>query len=322
MLGARVTDSSTTALAPRTTGLAARLARYFGLATIPMDELLGKYTNEHSRFIEIDGTRVHYRIEGSGPPLVLLHGVMAHLQTWDGWVERLSEHFTLMRIDVPGFGLTGPAASRDYSPEYSLQFFEQIRDAFGLDKFYLAGNSLGGFLGWYYAAHHPERVQKLVLLDPLSYAQQAPAIMRFAAAPPIRWVAPYCAPRWFIADSVREVYGDSTRIGPGVVDRYHELLLRDGNRQAMIDYFLRADEFFRTEADGEGVYTRKIRDLRCPVLLMWGQADRWLPASHVESWQRDVPQLEVKLYPGVGHIPMEEIPEQSASDALEFLKRG
>ena len=172
-----MTDAASTALAPRSPSLGTRLSRYLGLSTIPFEELQAKYANEHSRFVEIDGTRVHYRVEGKGPPLVLLHGVMAHLQTWDGWVERLADRFTLYRLDVPGFGLTGPAATRNYTPEYSLQFFERMRAAFGLERFSLAGNSLGGFLSWYYTAHHPERVQRLILIDPLSYTQTPPAIM-------------------------------------------------------------------------------------------------------------------------------------------------
>jgi len=316
-----VERSPSTALATRSSGWPTQLGRFLGVGTIPREELEAKYANEHSRFIEIDGTRVHYRIEGKGPPLILLHGVMAHLQTWDGWVARMSEHFTVMRLDVPGFGLTGPAANRNYTPEYSLQFFDQMRAALGIERFCLAGNSLGGFLGWYYAAHHPERVERLILLDPLSYTQTAPMIMRFAASVPTRWIAPHCAPRPFIDDSVRQVYGDRSRIAPGTAERYHELLLREGNRQAMIDYFLRAEEYFAVERTAPGTYTAKLKELRCPTLLMWGEQDRWIWPSHVDSFRRDVPNLEVKLYPGVGHVPMEEIPDQSAADALEFLLR-
>jgi pimeloyl-ACP methyl ester carboxylesterase len=312
-----LSNSASTALAPSSLGWSTRFGRFLGLNSITPAELEAKYANEHSRFIEIDGTRVHYRIEGSGPPLVLVHGVMAQLQTWDGWVDRLAQHFTMYRLDVPGFGLTGPAATRNYTPEYSLQFFEQIRVALGLERFYLAGNSLGGFLSWYYAAHHPERVERLILIDPLSYAQKAPTIMRFAASMPIRWIAPHCVPRPFIDDSLRQVYGDLSRMAPGTADRYHEMLLREGNRQAMVDYFLRAEAYFAAA----GPYTRKLTELRCPTLLMWGEQDRWILPSHVESFRRDVPGLEVKLYPGVGHVPMEEIPEQTAADALAFLTR-
>ena len=301
-------------------GLFERLARLWGVRAIPLSELRAKYENEHSRYVEVEGTRVHYRVEGQGPPLLLLHGVNAHLQTWDGWVEHLAEHFTITRIDVPGFGLTGPMKNRDYTPEAALRFFELTRQQLGMDRFSIAGNSLGGFLGWYYAAHHPERVEKLILVDPLSYPQTAPAIMRFASAPLIRSIAPYCVPRSFIRDSLVHVYGDPSRVTSSLVRRYHDLLLRPGNRQAMIDYFRNSHLFFTLDADGQGKYSRKIADLKCPTLLMWGEKDAWIPVRHVESFQRDLPSIQVKRYPDLGHVPMEEMPELTARDALAFLQ--
>jgi pimeloyl-ACP methyl ester carboxylesterase len=316
-----VSSSTSTAIVPRPSAPWSRLGRFLGTTSIPYDELHARYTTEASRFAEIDGTRVHYRIEGKGPPLLLVHGMLANLQTWDGWVERLAEHFTIYRTDVPGFGLTGPVASGDHSPEYSLYFFEQTRKFFGLERFHVAGNSLGGFFCWYYAAHHPERIDRMILIDPLSYPQRAPKIMRFTMSWPIRLFAPYCVPRWFIVDSLREIYGDESRIARGTARRYHELLLREGNRQSMIQFMSLSDLFFRTEADGQGKYARHIADVKAPTLVMWGEEDAWMPVAHTEAFRRDLPHCEIKRYPGVGHIPMEEIPEQTAADALDFLTR-
>lgn len=59
--------------------------------------------------------------------------------------------------------------------------------------------------------------------------------------------------------------------------------------------------------------------IKAPTLLMWGEKDRWISPRHVPLWQRDLPGIQVKTYPGVGHIPMEEIPQQSAADAMRFL---
>jgi pimeloyl-ACP methyl ester carboxylesterase len=288
-----------------------------GVRTIPNAELFAKYGSDQSRFIEIDGTRIHYQIEGKGPPIVLLHGVLASLHTWDGWAERLREHHTVVRLDLPGFGLTGPMLSGDYTPSYAISLFEKIRTALGFERVHIAGNSLGGFLAWYYAVHHPERVDKLILLDPLSYPQKMPLLMRFATLPGIAQISAYCAPRYFIAEGVRQVYGDTSRITPALVDRYHQLLLREGNRGAMIDYFRLADQYFSLKASAP--LSLRIPELTTRTLLMWGECDNWLPVSHVEQWKRDVPHLQTKIYEGVGHVPMEEIPERSVQDALAFL---
>lgn len=294
-----------------------RACQHAGWRTIPMPELYAKYGSPQSRFLEVDGMRIHYQVEGEGPPLLLLHGVLASLRTWDGWVARLRGHFSIVRIDLPGFGLTGPMINGDYTPDHAIGLFEKIRALLGYERFHLAGNSLGGFLSWYYAVHHPERVQKLVLIDPLSYPQRMPALVRFATLPLVAQITPYCVPRFFVAAGVHQVYGDPSRITPALVDQYHELLLRAGNRGAMIEYFKNADEYFSLNAPTP-LHVR-IPGLKPPTLLMWGDLDRWLPVAHVERWKADVPQLQTKIYPGIGHVAMEEIPEQSAADALAFL---
>ncbi len=288
-----------------------------GLRTIPLEELRAKYETAASQYLEIDGTRIHYRMEGEGPPVVLLHGVLAQLQTWDGWVECLKDRYRIFRMDLPGFGLTGPVINGTYTPEYAVELFEKVRRALNEEHFHLVGNSLGGFLSWYYAALYPQHVDRLILIDPLSYPQRMPPVMHLALLPGIRRLASFWVPRPFVAEGVRQVYGDPRRYDSAVIDRYHQLLLREGNRAAMLDYFELGGKHFDPGA------TSRLWDIipriRARTLLMWGEKDRWLPIHHVQRWKKDLPAIQVKTYPGVGHIPMEEIPEQSAADADAFL---
>jgi len=294
-----------------------RFVHSLGLWSFPIAELKQKYENEHSRYVEVDGTRVHYRIEGEGPPLLLLHGVLAQLQTWDGWVDRLKQHYQIVRVDLPGFGLTGPFARGEYTPQFAVEFFERIRKELGYERFHLAGNSLGGFISWYYAAHYPQHVDKLILIDPLSYPFKSPWVMRFVSLPIIGEITRFFAPRHVVRQNTRAVYGNHRLVTDEIVDRYYELLLREGNRSAMVDFFRAGGVHFAL--DRNGGYHEHIPKITAPTLLMWGERDRWIPVSLVERWKQDLPGIGVKLYPGAGHIPMEESPEITAADAHAFL---
>ncbi|WP_371365052.1 alpha/beta fold hydrolase [Pseudomonas sp. QL9] len=309
--------SATYALEPP---LAAGFAR-FGFGALPLDALIARYASPEagSRFIEVDGFQIHYRDEGSHdkPVLVMVHGVMASLHTWDGWVAELGRHFRIVRLDVPGFGLTGAGRDREYSGERLVRVFAQFLDRLGLDRVSIAGNSLGGYIAWNYAAQHPQRVERLILVDPAGYyMQKVPLMIASAVLPGAGLLMPAWMPRALVAQGIKEVYGDARRIQPGVVDRYYDISRRPGNRRAMIDIFR-----VLVKANREELPTapERVALIKAPTLLMWGERDRWISPRHVPLWQRDLPGIEVKTYAGVGHVPMEEIPEESAADALRFL---
>lgn len=293
--------------------------KVLGVRTVPLEELKEKYESPASRYVEVDGTKVHYRVEGdkSKPLLILLHGVLASLHTWDGWVEHLKPHFQIMRIDIPGFGLTGPMAKDDYTPEYAVEFFERFRQKMGFEKFHLAGNSLGGFISWYYAAHYPQHVDKLILIDPIAYPQKLPFIIKFASGTFFGAFAQFQSPRFIIKRNIRQVYGDPDKVTDEIIDRYHELLLREGNRESMVKYFRTLKKYSTNEE-----ICRSIPNIKSPTLLMWGESDRWVPPELIERWRSDLPGLNVKTYPGAGHVPMEEMPDETAADAYAFLTGG
>jgi pimeloyl-ACP methyl ester carboxylesterase len=281
------------------------------------DRVSAKYEYPSSRYMLIGGKRLHYCVEGRGPTLVLLHGAGASLHTWQGWVELLSAHYRIVRVDLPGFGLSDHLASDDYTPEHAVELVDQVQRELHLDHFYLAGSSLGGFFSWYYAAHHPERVEKLILIDPVGYPQKLPPLVSWVSLPLVGEVACWVSPRFVVDHGVRTAYGDPTLVSEQVVDRYHQLLTRGKNRSAMVQTFRQ----LRVHKDDFQV-CRHIQRVRAPTLLMWGERDRWVPLSLIEAWRRDLPRAEVKVYPGVGHLPMEEIPELTAWDAHEFLSPG
>ena len=282
-------------------------------ADIPVDELKAEFTNEESEFIDILGMPVHYRDEGSGPLLVLIHGTAASLHTWDGWVDALQDEFRIVRLDIPAFGLTGPDPTGDYSIERYVEFLEAFASALGLESFALAGNSLGGEIAWRYALAHPERVNRLVLVDAVGYArsegQKENLAFKLARTSGFKTVMSKITPRFLYRQGLLEVYGDDSKVTEELVDHYFRLSLREGNRRAFAERVIAA----------QGPIKGDVRNVTQPTLILWGEDDLWIPLEHGRNFARDIEGSKLIVYPGVGHVPMEEVPEQSAADTREFL---
>lgn len=289
-----------------------------GIGHKSLDLLKTRYETKESRYVEIDGTPVHYRVEGNpdGPTLVLVHAVMASLQTWDGWVGYLKDNYRIIRLDMPGCGLTGPFVnSSEYTPEAMVDFFGKFVDRIGLDHFYLAGNSQGGMVAWMYAAKHPDKVDKLVLVQPIGYPQKLPQIIDFMTMPVIRQVGYVMAPRWIVTMTARQVYADPDRLNDRIIDRYFDLTQREGNRVAM----LRTLKDLRRVSSTDQ-YAKMIPDIKVQTLIEWGEKDTFLPKDALRNWHRDLPDAPVVIYPWGGHITMEEVPMQTSRDADRFLQ--
>jgi pimeloyl-ACP methyl ester carboxylesterase len=286
-----------------------------GINTIPMDKLKTKYADSESKILQIDDMNVHYKDEGQGPVLILLHGVCASLQTWDGWVAQLKGHYRIIRLDIPGFGLTGPAHDKSlYEIDEAVKFFEKVVKEMKLDKFYLAGNSLGGYIAWNYALKNPNRVEKLILVDPVGFPQPLPGLLAFASHPVVRPFARHAMPRFLFNGAVTQVYGDKSKVTKELKDRYFELAMREGNKGSYIDVFTEMRKLCKNENLSAG-----IKDIKPPTLVMWGTKDEWIPFKYFENWKQELPKAKFIQYEGAGHTPMEEIPDITARDADLFL---
>ncbi len=277
---------------------------------IPLDELKSKYTNEQSRFMTLDSMQVHYRIEGQGFPLVLLHGTAASLHTWDEWTKSLEDTFQIVRMDLPAFGLTGPNKTNQYSIPIYLDFVEDFLDELGVQEFYLAGNSLGGNIAWNFASRHPERVKKLILIDAAGIPRKKiVSAIKIAQNPVGGWLLQNTLPKIFIKKNMKEVYFDDTKVTDELVDRYFHMALREGNRSAFVS---RArTNMVLTEPD--------FSHIQCPTLILWGEYDEWIPVGDAYLFNKQIANSQVIIYDKAGHVPMEEIPEITAQDTRKFL---
>jgi pimeloyl-ACP methyl ester carboxylesterase len=282
----------------------------------PVEALAARWAQPPSRFIALDGMRVHYRDEGpreDSLPVVLLHGTASSLQTWDGWERALRADHRVIRMDLPGFGLTGPSPDNDYTIEAYVRFTLHFLDALGVRRFSVAGNSLGGEIAWHLAAAAPDRVSRLVLVAAAGYpvgSTSVPIGFRLARVPSMSWVMERILPRAIVRSSVRNVYGDPDRVTDSLVDRYYDLTLRAGNRESLPKRFAQSHP---------GADTLMLRDLRLPTLVLWGDRDRLVPPENATRFGRDVQGSRVIMYRGLGHVLHEEDPFRSVADVRAFL---
>jgi len=126
-----------------------------------------KYTNEASQFVTVGDSRIHYRDEGpaDAPVLLLLHGSYSSLHTWDRWVDELDEEFRLVRLDMPGFGLTGPRSEGTHTLSYLVETIGDFCNELALTDVAVAGSSLGGGVAWRVTVAFPDLVSRLVLIN-------------------------------------------------------------------------------------------------------------------------------------------------------------
>ncbi|RQO63479.1 alpha/beta hydrolase [Paucibacter sp. KBW04] len=308
---------------PRLIGVALLLAALGFAATKapdrPLESLVGRWALPPSEFLDLNGQLLHIRDVGpreDPAPLLLLHGTSSSLHTWQGWIDGLQktgEARRIITLDLPGFGLTGPQAEGDYSNAAYLRLIEALLKHLGLQQVVLGGNSLGGELAWEYAAAHPSSVKALILVDAAGYAlapESMPMGFRLARLPVLAHIADYVLPRFLVERSLQSVYGEPSRVSAELVDRYFELTLRSGNRPALRERFAQMQP---------GAHADKLRQLRLPTLILWGEKDRLIPPSFAQNFARDIVGSRLVMLPGLGHVPQEEDPAASLAPVLDFL---
>jgi pimeloyl-ACP methyl ester carboxylesterase len=282
----------------------------------PLETLTARWAPPPSQFIDIGGMKAHVRDEGpreDPQPIVLLHGTSASLHTWDGWVAALKTQHRVIRVDMPGFGLTGPTPDGHYGIKVYTDFVKSLLDKLDVKQAVVVGNSFGGYVAWKTAVDHPTRVSKLVLVDAGGYdykAQSVPIGFRLAQIPAFKPIFANTLPRGMVESSVRNVYGDPSRVTPDLIDRYYELTLRAGNRDALAGRF--------AQSKG-GEFEAQIKDVRQPTLIIWGRSDKLIPPDNAERFHKDIAGSRLVMFDGLGHVPHEEDPKATVAAAQEFL---
>jgi pimeloyl-ACP methyl ester carboxylesterase len=279
----------------------------------PAAQIERKYAGPNSCFVEVEGLRMHYTQTGTGPAVVLLHGINANHRSFDGWVRQLAVDHRVITVDLPGHGLTGPDPRQRYTWREMAALVHGLTEAIGLERFVLAGNSLGGAVALELALIHPEKLRALVLIDaigsPATGGRKPPALEALSR-PWLGRLFSVMTPRSVVRHVVGSTYADPSRLTEAEVDVYYDLTLRAGNRRAAREVLLKG---------GDQGIAQRIGALKVPTLILWGARDTWVRPGSAEWFAEHIQGARVVRFDDLGHLPMAEDPAATVAALRAFL---
>jgi len=266
-----------------------------------------------SHFIKWRGTELHYTDEGSGYPVLMIHGFGGSLRNFNKMAESLKGQFRVIRVDLPGFGLTD-FPDMGNKPDYIQMYRDYLTfifDTLHLDSVYVMGNSMGGGVAWIAAADHPDKVKKLVLLNSAGYdvANVSGKLTMFKYKS-VGHVFDRGMPLFMSESGLEKCYADKSKVDPVVWRLNNRFTNRDGNIQNML-------ALARSHQIPDSAMITKVQ---CPTLIVWGKEDAIIPVAHAEKFHRDIKNSRVIIYDPCGHVPMMERSEDLTKDFLQFVK--
>ncbi len=271
-----------------------------------------KYQGAGTHYYLVEGIRLRVRDTGPrhAPAIILLHGFGSSIETWEPWADALSKNYRVIRFDLPGFGLTGPDPSGDYSDERTINITAALIDRLGISRPTLAGNSLGGRIAWRFAAQDPARVGGLILISPDGFASPGFAYGKAPAVPLMLRLLPYTMPRFLLRMNLAAAYANPRNLTAAALTRYRDMMLAQGDRGAML---ARMSQTVLPEPEP------LLRRIQAPTLILWGEQDKMIPFSNAADYVRDIPHATLVALPGLGHVPFEEAPNESLKPVVAFL---
>ncbi|MUG31804.1 alpha/beta fold hydrolase [Psychrobacter sanguinis] len=284
-----------------------------------------------SFYVDVEGLQVHVaksetsdnlaatnncEAQSGAETLLLIHGTSASLHTWDGWNEALKEQYCVVRLDLPAFGLTGPYAddTKPYSLDNYVDTVIKVMDKLDIKRATIAGNSLGGGIAWLTALMHPERIDRLILVDASGFKftpKRMPIGFKLAQSPVLDGLTEHVLPKSMVRSSVQSVYADKSKVSDDLVNRYYELSRRAGNRKAL------------TRRMREGLYqdeVKRLGEITQPTLIIWGAQDELIPIESAYKFKAAIPNSQLVVFDHLGHVPQEEDPKATVAVVKQFLR--
>lgn len=272
-------------------------------------------TDTASEIVEVDGLRLHYLSAGEGETVVLLHGWPTSSFLWRNVLPAIAAHNRVIALDLPGFG----RSDKPLEASYSFRFFSKVLDGFfealGIESLSFAVHDLGGPVGLFWACHHRERIRRLALLNTLVYPEASWAVAAFVMAVRTPGVRDLLTSPWGLAKALRWGVADPRRLADDAVPGIREPFRTRADRRAL------AKAGQNLSPKGFREIARLLPELECPVRIVYGERDRYLPdvAKTMARVCRDLPQAEATALPDCGHFLQEERPDEVGRLLSEFF---
>ncbi|MEL6257808.1 MAG: alpha/beta hydrolase [Pseudomonadota bacterium] len=279
---------------------------------ISYDALEATYASPESRYLTLPtGLKIHYRDEGprAAPVILLLHGYSSSLETWDRWTPTLEAEYRVVRMDLPGHGLSRAWPEADISIEAYVSAVDQFATGLGLGPMVLAGSSMGGNIAWRYAALRPERIDALVLVAASGWPTEREETWQswLVDQPFARRLLKEIDLSTFIEQGLEAAFFGEELPTDAMVERYVAYSRAPGHRESLLA--LRANREQRMDATADAM-----AGISAPVLILQGAEDQFVAPIGGERFAAALPDAELRLYRGVGHLPHMEIPMRSLND--------
>lgn len=270
-------------------------------------ELRAKYQDARSRYMTIKGTEIHYKDEGKGPVLFMVHGSQSSLRTWDRITQLLKGRYRIIRYDIPAYGLSASVSDEVAATVSPVDIPEELLTRLGVKKATVVGVSSGGTMGMYLAARRPDLVERLIL----SNTPSDPVKTDHLKMPQSFLMAQEESQRTkyqnltFWNEYLSYFSGDPKRISAKTRAEYY-----DFNRRANEKYPI---AMVARIGDGKQA-TIEMAKVTAPTFLIWGTGDPLLPKSAADAIERYLANapISVALMPDVGHYPPLEVPDRFA----------
>ena len=270
------------------------------------------------RYIKVGNVNSRYWSAGEkGSTVILLHGVGCSVEFWERNIAALAREHRVFAVDIVGFGRTDKPEVV-YTFELMADFVLDFMNAMDIDKASLVGNSMGGGISMTVAAQDPERMEKIVLVDPVGLGRQQSPVMRMMTLPVIGNMLTKPSRKGVVRQMQLCLY-DPSQASDDFIDRVAAIGALPGNQRSFLSLLRETGNIFGIRKGLVADFSTCLKKIKTPILVIWGRQDRILPVAEGEAAVETMPDIRLHVMDRAGHLPQIDKPEEFNATVLDFL---